>query len=38
MNNFWNNLKNGNVKYVSIRIKPSREDIKKAEALYATLD
>lgn len=30
--------KNGNVKYVSIRIKPSREDIKKAEALYATLD
>ena len=30
--------KNGNVKYVSIRIKPSRDDIKKAEALYATLD
>lgn len=30
--------KNGNVKYVSIRIKPSREDIKKAEELYATLD
>jgi aerotaxis receptor len=30
--------KNGNIKYVSIRIKPSREDIKKAEALYATLD
>ncbi len=30
--------KNGSVKYVSIRIKPSRDDIKKAEALYATLD
>lgn len=30
--------KNGNVKYVSIRVKPSREDIKNAEALYATLD
>lgn len=30
--------KNGNVKYVSIRVKPSREDIKKAEALYKTLD
>ena len=30
--------KNGNTKYVSIRVKPSREDIKKAEALYATLD
>ena len=30
--------KNGNVKYVSIRVKPSREDIKKAEELYATLD
>jgi PAS domain S-box-containing protein len=30
--------KNGNIKYVSIRIKPSRDDIKKAEALYATLD
>ncbi len=30
--------KNGNVKYVSIRIKPSREDIRKAEELYATLD
>jgi len=29
---------NGNIKYVSIRIKPSREDIKKAEELYATLD
>lgn len=29
--------KNGNTKYVSIRIKPSREDIKKAEALYSTL-
>ncbi len=30
--------KNGNVKYVSIRVKPSREDIKKSEELYATLD
>ena len=30
--------KNGNIKYVSIRVKPSREDIKNAEALYATLD
>lgn len=30
--------KNGSVKYVSIRVKPSREDIKNAEALYATLD
>ena len=30
--------KNGNVKYVSIRIKPSREDIRKSEELYATLD
>jgi len=30
--------KNGNTKYISIRIKPSREDIKKAEELYATLD
>ena len=30
--------KNGNTKYVSIRVKPSREDIKAAEALYATLD
>ena len=30
--------KNGNVKYVSIRVKPSREDIKKAEELYSTLD
>ncbi len=28
----------GNVKYVSIRVKPSREEIKKAEELYATLD
>jgi aerotaxis receptor len=28
----------GNVKYVSIRTKPSREDVKKAEELYATLD
>lgn len=30
--------KNGQTKYVSIRIKPSREDIKKAQELYATLD
>ena len=30
--------KNGNTKYVSIRVKPSREDIKNAEALYATLN
>jgi len=30
--------KSGNVKYVSIRVKPSREEIKKAEELYATLD
>ena len=30
--------KNGNIRYVSIRVKPSREDIKKAEELYATLD
>ncbi len=30
--------KNGNAKYVSIRVQPSREDIKKAEELYATLD
>ena len=30
--------KNGNTKYVSIRVKPSREDIKKALELYATLD
>jgi len=30
--------KNGNMKYVSIRIKPSREDIRKSEELYATLD
>ncbi len=30
--------KNGNTTYVSIRVKPSREDIKKAEELYATLD
>ncbi|MEA1919032.1 MAG: PAS domain-containing protein [Campylobacterota bacterium] len=29
---------NGAVKYVSIRVKPSREDIKKAQELYATLD
>ncbi len=30
--------KNGNTKYVSIRVKPSREDIKKAQELYTTLD
>lgn len=30
--------KDGRTKYVSIRVKPSREDIKKAEELYATLD
>ncbi len=30
--------KNGKTKYVSIRVKPSREDIKKAIELYATLD
>ena len=30
--------KSENTKYVSIRIKPSREDIKKALELYATLD
>ncbi len=30
--------KSGNTKYVSIRIKPSREDIQKAIELYATLD
>jgi len=30
--------KNGNTKYISIRVKPSREDIKKAQELYATLD
>ncbi|MBD3823044.1 MAG: PAS domain-containing protein [Epsilonproteobacteria bacterium] len=30
--------KNGKAKYVSIRVKPSREEIKKAEELYATLD
>ena len=29
---------NGALKYVSIRVKPSREDIKKAQELYATLD
>lgn len=29
--------KNGKTKYVSIRVKPSREDIKKAEELYKTL-
>jgi len=30
--------KSGNTKYVSIRVKPSREDIKKSEELYSTLD
>ena len=30
--------KSGNTKYVSMRVKPSREDIKASEALYATLD
>lgn len=30
--------KSGATKYVSIRVKPSREDIKKSEELYATLD
>jgi len=30
--------KNGKTKYVSIRVKPSREDIKKAQELYANLD
>jgi len=30
--------KSGNIKYVSIRVKPSREDIQKAIELYATLD
>ncbi|HIP20941.1 MAG TPA: PAS domain-containing protein [Sulfurimonas sp.] len=30
--------KSGNTKYVSIRVKPSREDIQKAQELYATLD
>lgn len=29
---------NGNIKYVSIRVKPSREEIKRAQELYATLD
>ncbi len=28
--------KNGNVSYVSIRTKPSREEIRKAQELYAT--
>lgn len=28
--------KNGNISYVSIRTKPSREDIQRAETLYAT--
>ena len=30
--------KSGNTKYVSIRVKPSREDIQKSIELYATLD
>ncbi len=30
--------KSGKIKYVSIRVKPSREDIQKAQELYATLD
>ena len=30
--------KSGSVKYVSIRVKPSREDVRKSEELYATLD
>ena len=30
--------KSGSVKYVSIRTKPSREEIKAAQELYATLD
>jgi aerotaxis receptor len=30
--------KSGQIKYVSIRVKPSREDIQKAAELYATLD
>jgi len=30
--------KSGQTKYVSIRVKPSREDIQKAADLYATLD
>lgn len=30
--------KTGKISYVSIRTKPSRDDIKKAEELYKTLD
>ena len=30
--------KAGNTKYVSIRVKPSREDIQRSIELYATLD
>ena len=30
--------KSGKISYVSIRTKPSRDDIKKSEELYATLD
>ena len=28
--------RNGNISYVSIRVKPTRDDVKKASALYAT--
>ena len=30
--------KSGKTTYLSIRVKPSREDVKKAQELYATLD
>lgn len=30
--------KNGKTKYVSIRVKPSREEVKKAKELYSSLD
>lgn len=30
--------RNGTINYISVRVKPSRDDIKKAEALYATLE
>jgi PAS domain S-box-containing protein len=30
--------KNGIIKYASIRTKPTRDEIRKAEVLYATLD
>jgi aerotaxis receptor len=29
--------KSGNVKYVSIRTKPNRDDVEKAEELYKTM-